>query len=77
MTFSINILANNFTLTKYLLNKLKVIGKKLQNKHLCYVFFRKKLFDNQEPDYEPLPELANVRPGGFDWRRRDEEEDNR
>lgn len=32
--------------------------------------FRKKLFDPApEPDYGPLPDLDHVRPGGFDWRR--------
>lgn len=37
----------------------------------------KKLFDPppEEPDYVPLPELANIRPGGFDWRRRDDGND--
>ncbi|CAH0398344.1 unnamed protein product [Chilo suppressalis] len=38
--------------------------------------FLKKLFDTQEPEYEPLPELDNIRPGGFDWRRRPNERDN-
>lgn len=33
--------------------------------------FRKKIFDPApEPEYVPLPELANIRPGGYDWRRR-------
>ncbi|XP_041978932.1 derlin-2 [Aricia agestis] len=44
--------------------------------------FLKRIFDPvpDEPEYEPMPELANVRPGGFDWRRRNvfnEDEDNR
>ncbi|CAK1580270.1 unnamed protein product [Parnassius mnemosyne] len=40
--------------------------------------FLKKLFDPapEEQDYVPLPELANVRPGGFDWRRRNPDDDN-
>lgn len=30
---------------------------------------RKKLFDPrpEEPEYVALPDLANIRPGGFDW----------
>ncbi|CAK1551090.1 unnamed protein product [Leptosia nina] len=36
--------------------------------------FLKKLFDPEpETEYEPLPELANVRPGGFNWRRQEED----
>lgn len=40
--------------------------------------FLRKLLDGvpDEPEYGPLPELNNVRPGGFDWRRRNEENDN-
>ncbi|KAI5644258.1 der1-like family domain-containing protein [Phthorimaea operculella] len=36
--------------------------------------FLKKLLDPapEEPDYVPLPDLAGVRPGGFDWRQRNE-----
>ncbi|XP_034832464.1 LOW QUALITY PROTEIN: derlin-2 [Maniola hyperantus] len=38
--------------------------------------FLKKLFDPAaEDDYVPLPELANIRPGGFDWRNPQFEED--
>lgn len=41
--------------------------------------FLKRMFDPpaDDPDYVPLPELANVRPGGFNWQRRyNVEEDN-
>lgn len=36
---------------------------------LHFIYSRKKLFDPapEEPDYVPLPELANIRPGGFNW----------
>ncbi|XP_022113855.1 derlin-2 [Pieris rapae] len=39
--------------------------------------FLKMLFDPEpETEYEPLPELANVRPGGFNWRRQQEQNGN-
>lgn len=35
------------------------------------------LFDPApEREYEQLPELANVRPGGFNWRRQERENPN-
>ncbi|XP_021189844.1 derlin-2 [Helicoverpa armigera] len=38
--------------------------------------FLKKLFDPApEPEYNPLPELDHVRPGGYDWRRRNNEDE--
>lgn len=40
--------------------------------------FLRKLLDGlpDEPDYGPLPEADNVRPGGFDWRRRNDGDEN-
>ncbi|CAD0201333.1 unnamed protein product [Chrysodeixis includens] len=38
--------------------------------------FLQKLFDPApEPEYVPLPEVDNMRPGGYDWRRRPEDEE--
>lgn len=46
-----------------------IIYKNLKLLKLLFIYSRKKLFDPapEEPDYVPLPELANIRPGGFDW----------